>query len=398
MSSFRELLESTQRPFLGPNYWLLKHVGLILPDTQRLKIVYIMLHEVLTFFTITQYMELFVIWPDVNLMITSLKISMLSVVCIVKVNTFIIWQTSWRQILNYVTESDKFERTNEDLVMVGIINTYTKYSRRITYFYWALTFTTFFTTVTTPLIIYVSSSTFRENLRNGTENFPHIFVAYMPIDKYHSPGCWITVLWHVIMCAYGAGIMAAYDTCVVVVMVFFGGKLDLMRERCKQMFDSFEKDAISDHQHNEIVAQLSEMHTRFIKYSRLFNSKISPVMFLYVVVWAVMLCASAFQLSLATNTGQKLLMVEYIIFGITQLFMFCWHSNEVMAKHENLIMGPYESKWWAASYRQRKTALILSGQLCTKNIFTAGPFADLTLSTFVNILKGAYSYYTLIRN
>ncbi|XP_050676140.1 uncharacterized protein LOC126973069 [Leptidea sinapis] len=28
--------------------------------------------------------------------------------------------------------------------------------------------------------------------------------------------------------------------------------------------------------------------------------------------------------------------------------------------------------------------------------FTAGPFTNLTVATFINILKGAYSYYTLL--
>ncbi|CAH0627458.1 unnamed protein product [Chrysodeixis includens] len=341
-------------------------------------------------------MELYVIRSDLDLVLTNLKISMLSVVCIVKVNTFVLWQSNWREVLDYVTAADNFERETRDPVRKNVVNSYTKYCRRITYFYWALVFTTFLTTTLTPLMRYLSSSNFRENLRNGTENFPHIFSSWMPFDKYHSPGCWITVIWHTVLCAYGAGIMAAYDTCIVVIMVFFGGKLDLLRERCKDMFGEYGS-SINHREFEEYVRQLHTIHVMLIKYSRLFNSLLSPVMFFYMVMCSLMLCASAYQLTSAQNAAQKLLMAEYLIFGIAQLFVFCWHSNDVLIKNENMTLGPYESVWFTSRSRQQKDVLLLSGQLRITNIFTAGPFAHLTLPTFINILKGAYSYYTLLR-
>ncbi|KAM3963896.1 odorant receptor 23a-like [Aphomia sociella] len=90
-------------------------------------------------------------------------------------------------------------------------------------------------------------------------------------------------------------------------------------------------------------------------------------------------------------------MTQYFVFGIAQLFMFCWHSDVVFIKNEYAMYGPYESNWWSASTRQKKYVLFLAGQLRIHHIFTAGPFTNLTLSTFLTILKGAYSYYTLLR-
>ncbi|XP_063363809.1 odorant receptor Or2-like isoform X2 [Cydia amplana] len=120
-------------------------------------------------------------------------------------------------------------------------------------------------------------------------------------------------------------------------------------------------------------------------------------MFCYVVMCSLMICASAFQLTSATNTTQKLLMAEYLIFAIAQLFMFCWHSNDVIHKSEAVMIGPYESDWWAANHKQRNNVQILQGQMKIVHIYTAGPFTNLTLSTFLAILKGAYSYYTILR-
>ncbi|XP_050557069.1 uncharacterized protein LOC118282435 [Spodoptera frugiperda] len=362
MNSFLQSLENPARPFLGPNYWILKKMGLLLPKSKLGTILYIFLHETVTFFVVTQYMELYVIRSDLDLVLTNMKISMLSVVCIVKVNTFVLWQKHWREVLDYITEADNFERQSEDPGKIQIVEAYTKYCRRLTYFYWVLVSTTFLTTTCSPLMRYLSSSTFRENMRNGTEQFPHIFSSWMPFDKYHSPGCWITVLWHTVLCAYGAAIMAAYDTCIVVTMVFFGGKLDLLRERCKHMFGSYGT-VITDKQCEEVVRQLHGIHIMLIKYSRLFNSLLSPVMFFYMVMCSLMLCASAYQLTSAQNAAQKLLMAEYLIFGIAQLFVFCWHSNDVLIKNENMTSGPFESNWYTANCRQKKDVLLLSGHI-----------------------------------
>ncbi|XP_063532656.1 odorant receptor 4-like [Cydia strobilella] len=388
-----ESLEDPNRPLFGPNYWLLNKTGLLLPKNRMDRIWIIIIHEIVMIFVVTQFMELYLIGTDLDLVLSNLKMSMLSSVCVIKANAFVFWQENWSQVIDYITEADKFERDNQDEAKGNIINSYTRYCRRVTYLYWVLVFTTFFTTVTSSLVKYYS---LEKGFYNGTEPFPHILSSWMPFDKDNSPGCWITVMWHTWLCAYGAAIMGAYDTSVMVVMVYFGGKLELLRIRCREMLGT-EGKGISNENAEKVVRQLHGIHVLLLKHSRLFNSVLSPVMFCYVVICSVMICASAYQLTSTTNTAQKLLMAEYLIFGIAQLFMFCWHSNCVMYKSQDVMMGLYESDWWAANLQQRKNVLILQGQMRIVHIYTAGPFTNLTLPTFIAILKGAYSYYTILR-
>lgn len=257
MFSFFNMMKDDDRPLIGPNYWIIKNMGLLLPENKLKRIVYIMLHEIVTLFVFTQFMELWVIRSDLDLVLTNVKISMLSGVCVIKMNAFFLCQSKWRDILNYVTDADKFERQSRDLAKVRIIDVYTKYCHRLTKFYCVLTTTTFLTTVNIPVMRYLSSTTYRENFRNGTEEFPHIFSSWMPFDKNTFPGSWLTVLWHVLLCAYGAAIMAAYDTTVVVIIVFFGGKLDLLRERCKQM--------LGTRSNKDVVRQVHQIHKDILK-------------------------------------------------------------------------------------------------------------------------------------
>ncbi|XP_063531926.1 odorant receptor 49b-like isoform X1 [Cydia strobilella] len=396
IKEFLQSLEDPNRPLFGPNYWLLKKLGLLLSKNWIDRIWKIIIHEIALLFVLSQYIELYAIGSNLDHVSTNLRISMLSIVVTLKANTFLFWQRSWRQVIDYITEADKFERHNQDEAKGRIINTYTKYCRRVTYFYWVLALTTSFTNIIAPLTKYCSSEKFREGYHNGTEQFPHILSSWVPFDKDNSPGCWITVMWHIGITYYGGVVSAAYDTSVMVILVCFGGKLDLLRIRCREMLGT-EGKGVNDENAEEVVRQLHRTHVLLLKHSRLFNSVLSPVMFCYVVMCSLMICATAVQLTSATSTTQKLLMAEYLIFGIAQLFMFCWHSNDVIYKNQAVLMGPYESDWWAANLQQRKNVLILQGQMRMVHIYTAGPFTNLTLSTFIAILKGAYSFYTIFR-
>ncbi|XP_068623964.1 odorant receptor 10-like [Battus philenor] len=141
-----------------------------------------------------------------------------------------------------------------------------------------------------------------------------------------------------------------------------------------------------------VIAWPSILH----RYARLFNSCLSSVMFFYVFVCSVMLCATAYETTMETSNMNRFIAMEYFIFGVAQLLMFCWHSNEVMEASEKLMIGPYKSMWFGQRGRHLSSMRILVYQFKAKIKFTAGPFTELTLAIFMNILKGAYSYYTLI--
>ncbi|XP_053620348.1 odorant receptor 30a isoform X2 [Plodia interpunctella] len=118
-------------------------------------------------------------------------------------------------------------------------------------------------------------------------------------------------------------------------------------------------------------------------------------MLLYMCVCSVMLCVTAYQITIEKSAAQRFLTTEYLVFGVAQLFIYCWHSNDVYFASQDLRMGPYESTWWLHRVH-RKDLFILVAQFSKTVVFSAGPFTKLTVATFLSILKGAYSYYTLL--
>lgn len=258
-------LEDPDKPLLGPNVWMMKIPGLLLPKTKFGKYTYIFLHELVTFFVVTQFMELYEIGSNLDLTITNLKISMLSTVCVAKSNSCVYWQKNWLELIDYITAADREERDDEDPKRAKIVNSYTRYCRIITYLYWFMVFSTFVTTVTSPLLRYLTEAYLDSETENpDKEEFYHIFSSWMPFDKYHYPGSWITVVWHIGTCVYGAFIMAAYDVSAMVIMVFFGGKLDVLRERCKLMLGADGRE-MTDTEATEEFRKLHRTHVLLLK-------------------------------------------------------------------------------------------------------------------------------------
>nr|AJF23809.1 olfactory receptor OR48 [Planotortrix octo] len=396
---FREFLDrlrTEEMPLLGPNTWFLKTIGLRLPKSKIKKVFCVILHEIVTFFVITQYIELFSVTDDVDTMITNLKSSSLSIICVIKSNTMLLWQDKWLEAFEYVTEADKFERVTGNPARDKIVTRYTKQCSLVTYYYYLLLFFTNFGVISLNLFVNMTNVEFRAALNNGTVPFPHIFSAWTPYDRNTFPFTWITVVWHVFITTTGAVIISAYDTAAIVLMTFFGAKFELLRLRCAELFQ--EGEPVTEEEFDERVRQVHTLHTQLVKNIRLVDSLLSPIMCLYTVACSLVLCTSFYQLSFSTSISQKLMLAEYLAFGITQLFMYCWISNDVLEKSSKLMLGPYESQWWAGSPRQRRTVLMLAEQMEKAHVFSAGPFTNLTLPTFIMIVKGAYSYFTLLRN
>ncbi|XP_059052762.1 odorant receptor 49b-like [Achroia grisella] len=393
---FLNRFEDPKMPLLAPNYWLLRKSGLILSERPLYKYLYLASHLFGLYFIISEYVDLISSLSEIDLVISNLMITMMSQMCFLKAHSCVYWQKEWKEIIRYVTEADKFERDNSDDTKSKIIDKYTTYSRKITYGYWCIVFSTVVSVCAAPLVHLIPTPSKKRIPRNETELFTPIFGSWMPFDQYRPPGSWITAIWHISICAYGGTGMAAYDSTTIVIMGFFECKLELLRQRCKEMLGSNDK-GVSDEDADIVIRQLHDIHMKVLKYMRLFNSVFSPLMFLYMFNSTLMICTCAYQLTVITNAAQRLLLGEYLGFGIAQLFFICWHSNKVLIKMDSLSYGTFESSWYTSTPLQRQYILFLCGQLRIKHVFTAGPFTNLTLSTFITILKGAYSYYMLLR-
>nr|QLI62069.1 odorant receptor 26 [Streltzoviella insularis] len=377
-------LEDPKRPLLGPNLKALKFWGLLLPENFIMRQIYILLHLSVILFTASECVDVWFVKSNITLLLNNLKITMLATVSVCKISTFLFWQNDWKKIIGYVIEADIMQRKTNDIIKQTIIKKFTKYCRKITYMYWCLMYTTVIIVMVQPIIKYFSSPVYRENVRNGNETYLQVVSSWVPFDKNTITGYLIASVIQSYGAIYGGGWITSYDTNAMVIMVFFRGELELLRRDCANMFGT-ESSPVTEQVSKERLKDCHRRYVALIEHARLFDSCLSPIMLLYMFVCSVMLCVTAYQITIETNPMQRFLSAEYLVFGVAQLFIYCWHSNDVLYASQDLMLGPYESTWWMHRISYRKNIFILIAQFRKRIVFTAGPFTELTVPTFINV-------------
>nr|QIJ45820.1 olfactory receptor [Glyphodes pyloalis] len=230
-------LENTDHPLLAPTLWGLKTWGIWQENSLNPKICNA-IHIAAVIFVISQYVELWIIRSDLNLALRNLSVTMLSTVCVVKAGTFVVWQKTWKNVIQYVSSEEKRQLAKNDRQTNEIIEKYTQYSRRVTYFYWSLVAATVMTVIFAPLAAFLSSSSNRALINNGSAPYPEILSSWVPFDRRRGLGYWISVVEHSLICFYGGGVVATYDSNAVVLMSFFAGQCQLLRVNCSRLFEN----------------------------------------------------------------------------------------------------------------------------------------------------------------
>ncbi|CAH2230315.1 jg2040 [Pararge aegeria aegeria] len=254
-------LEDPEFPLLGPNINALKFWGLILPELGWKKWIYIGFHISVVVFTATEYAEIWFLKDDINLLLTNLKITLLATVSVGKVTSFLIWQNHWKSIINYVSEADNMQRKTLDIDQKELINNYTKYSRKITYYYWILMYTTVAIVISQPMYKYFFSENYRHNVKIGTQAYTEVVSSWVPFNKRTIFGYLLASLYQSFAAIYGGGWITSFDTNAIVIMVFFKGELESLRKDCSNVFGT-EDVAITD---EEIRLRMKICHKRHVE-------------------------------------------------------------------------------------------------------------------------------------
>ncbi|XP_047992453.1 odorant receptor 49b-like [Leguminivora glycinivorella] len=393
--SLAKSLENPKHPLLGPYLKGLYVYGLWQTESKFRNTFYNFLYFLDFLFVISQLVEFWIIRHNYLEALHNLSLSALGMVCLFKSVSYIIWQSDWKKLAEGISAEEITQSENLNDACMDLKQSYTRYVRILTYLYWNVVISTIIFMVSTPFLKYITSSVYREQISNGTEKLPQIFSSWFPFDKTTMPGYSVAIFIHILINIHGGGVVALYDSNAVAVMVFIRGQLAMLREKCKHLFDDY------DSVNREIIlARIMECHRHhnfILKHSSLFASLLSPVMFLYVLVCSGMICCSVIQYTSEEATAaQKVWVLQYTTALVSQLFLYCWHSNEVLVESQNVDGGVYESEWWKGDARIRKQLAILGGKLTHSIVFNAGPFTTLCVPTFIDVIKGSYSFFTLL--
>ncbi|XP_014357315.2 odorant receptor 49b-like [Papilio machaon] len=377
-----KFLANSEHPSLGPHLYLLGLTGIWQPDqkTHVTRLKMFIFYVIVVFFS-SQYIKC----------IFDLKKESLQLILqyapfhlgIVKACFFRKECETWDLLINYLSQVERKQIEEQEPKMIKIMQNYIRCNRRVTYFFWALAFFSNFSIFSEP---YVKNRI----IENGTSIYLHIFDGFIPFSS-EPPGYYVsmaiqTILGHVVS-AYVIG----WDTMVASIMIFFAGQLKIARMYATEVV---KPDALETHRN---IANCHKFHVELVKYQKTFNGLLSPVMFVYLIVISVNLGVCIIQIvEVQDDLAMLMSSCLFVVACLIQLLLFYWFSNEATEESLKVGYGAFESDWVKCDKAIQKEIHLLGLILSKRLVFKAGPFNEMSLTTFVSILRTSYSFYTLL--
>nr|WCC57424.1 odorant receptor 27 [Papilio glaucus] len=377
-----KFLENSKHPSLGPHLYLLSLTGVWHPGkkTVATRVKMFIFYTTVAFFS-TQYIKC----------IIDLKVESLQLILqyapfhlgILKTCFFHMKYETWDLLVNYLSMVERKQLAERKKKVNEIMQNYIRRNRRVTYFFWALAFFSNLSIFSEP---YVKNKI----VENGTSIYLNIFDGFTPFSReppgYYASMAIQTILGHIVS-AYVIG----WDTMVASMMIFFAGQLRMSRLYITEVV---KPDSAETHRN---IVKCHEFHVDLIKYQKIFNGLISQVMFVYLTVISVNLGVCIIQIVEVQNDLPMLISsCLFVLACLIQLLLFYWFSNEVTEESLKVSYATFESDWVKCDKTIQKEVYLLGLTLSKRLEFKAGPFNEMSLTTFVNILRTSYSFYTLL--
>ncbi|XP_020281437.1 odorant receptor Or1-like isoform X2 [Pseudomyrmex gracilis] len=140
------------------------------------------------------------------------------------------------------------------------------------------------------------------------------------------------------------------------------------------------------------------VHSNMIHhFTREIQDIFGTVIFFQLLSNCVIICLIAFNVSQIYIPEVLIGMLTYMCCMTYQIFIFCWHGNEVHLHSVRIVTAAYSSNWFSAPEGFKRNLRFVMMRAQTPLTLSAGNIMLLSLDTFVQILRMSYSIFTVLQ-
>nr|AQQ73533.1 olfactory receptor 64 [Heliconius melpomene rosina] len=228
--------------------------------------------------------------------------------------------------------------------------------------------------------------------------------AWYPYDTSKTPAYQLTYAHQSIAVSMEATINVCLDTLVTSLICQYRCQLRLLALSLRTLCDGLEFDNMGrlTENSNEIVSRrlgrCVVRHQTVLHQVNLLQKYFSiPILAQFTVSMGI-ICVSAYQLAFETTSLVRIIsMVAYLMVMMLQVFLYCYQGNQLVMDSIGVSSAGFDFPWYACSIPIQKSLLIL--MMRTKRVarLTAGGFTELSLATFMAIIKASYTFFTVLQ-
>ncbi|XP_068147471.1 odorant receptor 56a [Drosophila tropicalis] len=116
------------------------------------------------------------------------------------------------------------------------------------------------------------------------------------------------------------------------------------------------------------------------------------------IIFSVLMCFLFFALMVGAPSKMDYFFIFIYLFVMASiLWLYHWHATLIVECHDELSFGFYSCEWFDFSLTVQKTLLFVMMH-AQRPLKMRALLVDLNLRTFIDIMRGAYSYFNLLRS
>nr|AST36381.1 putative odorant receptor OR12 [Cydia nigricana] len=135
----------------------------------------------------------------------------------------------------------------------------------------------------------------------------------------------------------------------------------------------------------------------FLEYCDKFQDLIGGTMFVQYGIGSGIICVIMCGLLLPSPLAAKVFMVGYFMAMNLQIFVPAWLGTQLTYESAELTTAAYKSEWLPRSERYKKSIKLLMERAKNPVIITGLKIFPLSLPSYIQIMKTAYSCFALLR-
>ncbi|KAL0832135.1 hypothetical protein ABMA28_001599 [Loxostege sticticalis] len=233
---------------------------------------------------------------------------------------------------------------------------------------------------------------------------PIEFAVWLPFDANQDPQFYIAVVYVWIQTSWLAYSNTTMDIFIAFLLEQCRTQVSILRLDLESVVQkSKEEAARTSSPYSEILerrfGRILIHHNEIVNSADKIQDIFGGAVFYQFVIGGWILCCSAYRIVNTQPASVEFVsMLMYTTCIVVEIFVYCFFGNELFYESNKLMDSAYAVDWLEIPVKQRRSLIIFMERVKRPICPTAGSMIPLSNSTFVSILRSAYSCYAFLRN
>ncbi|XP_016976774.1 odorant receptor 56a [Drosophila rhopaloa] len=211
--------------------------------------------------------------------------------------------------------------------------------------------------------------------------------------------------WYVL--ALGIGVIPLWHTFITCLMKYVNLKLQVLNKRVEEMDITrlnpyLDIDRLSPSEltywRMQLFKEFIEEQIRIRKYVKELQQLICVPVMADFIIFSIPMCFLFFALAVGVpGKMDYFFMFIYIFVMAGILWLYHWHATLIVECHDELSIAYFSCGWYNFEVSLQRTVLFVMMH-AQRPMKMRALLVELNLTTFIDIMRGAYSYFNLLRS